>query len=143
MAKGRHLTLEQLDGEVWGEPTFPSHLVTTCHRLRKKPVSEFSVEDLRIMIGQKIGLEHLLPIAVECLEEEPFAHGDFYPGDLLRNVVRCGDEAFDKDPALARRFAAICERAAAQISVEMDLASKHLRSEMADDLTAFASRWSQ
>jgi hypothetical protein len=40
-------TLDELEGVVWGEPTFDSYLVTTCHRLRTKPVDEFSVEDLR------------------------------------------------------------------------------------------------
>ena len=56
-------TLDELEGVAWGEPTFDSYLVTTCHRLRTKPVDEFSVEDLRIMIGQQIGLPHLVPLA--------------------------------------------------------------------------------
>ena len=50
---------------------YDSYLVTTCHELRRKPIGTFSVEDLRIMIGQQIGVPWLLPIAVEVLEEEP------------------------------------------------------------------------
>lgn len=42
-------SLDQLEGVVWGEPSFDSHVVTTCHRLRTKPIDEFGVEDLRIM----------------------------------------------------------------------------------------------
>jgi CDI immunity proteins len=47
-------TLEQLENEVWGEPEFHSHLVLTCHSLRKKPIDQFTVEDLRIMLGQDV-----------------------------------------------------------------------------------------
>ncbi len=30
--------------------------VITCHKLRKKQLNNFDIEDLRIMIGQNIGL---------------------------------------------------------------------------------------
>ena len=61
----RNESLQQLEGEDWGEPNFDSHLVAECHRLRRIPLRDFSVEDLRIMIGQDIGLEHLAPLALE------------------------------------------------------------------------------
>jgi hypothetical protein len=35
------------------------------------------------MIGQNIGLEFLIPLAIELLRENPFIKGDYYPGDLL------------------------------------------------------------
>jgi len=83
-------TLDELEGVVWGPPTFDSSLVTTCHRLRTKPVQEFEIEDLRIMIGQKIGLEYLIPLALIRLEENPWAEGMMYEGDLLCASLRCG-----------------------------------------------------
>jgi hypothetical protein len=45
-------TIEQLEGQVWGESKYDSHVVTNSHRLRKKPIDQFSAEDLRFMIGQ-------------------------------------------------------------------------------------------
>ena len=42
----RGFTLEELEGVRWGEPESESHLVVTCHRLRKKPVDAFSVAEL-------------------------------------------------------------------------------------------------
>lgn len=86
----RSRTLDELDPPVWGEPTYDSYLVTTCHRLRRKPLTEFSTEDLRIMIGQGIGLRWLVPLALEVLEKDPLAAGDFYSGDLLAAVLRVG-----------------------------------------------------
>lgn len=66
MAQGfdRSKTLQELEQSDWGEPEFDSHLVTTCHRLRRVPLDQFTVEDLRIMIGQNIGLPFLVPMAV-------------------------------------------------------------------------------
>ena len=43
-------TLEQLDKEDWGKPPYDSHLVTTCYKLRKKPLRDFTTEDLRISV---------------------------------------------------------------------------------------------
>lgn len=87
----RRKCLQELEQADWGEPTCDSHLVTTVHRLRHQPLAEFSVEDLRIMIGQGISLPFLIPLAVEHLEEEPLAAGDLYPGDLLRAVLQVGE----------------------------------------------------
>ena len=80
-------TLEQIEGEIWPEPDFHSHLVTTCYALRKKPIDQFSVEDLRIMIGQNFGVSHLFLYALKVLRDNPLAAGDFYEGDLLKSVL--------------------------------------------------------
>jgi hypothetical protein len=55
MAKRRLQNLDTLEGDEWGPPTYDSYLVATCHRLRKKPIGAFTVEDLRILIGQDVG----------------------------------------------------------------------------------------
>ena len=62
-------SLEELEASDWGEPTYDSYLVTTIHRLRRVPLRQFSVEDLRIMIGQDIGLQYLVPLALEHLRK--------------------------------------------------------------------------
>jgi hypothetical protein len=83
-----------------GEPTYHSSLVIECHRLRKVPLKEFTTGNLRIMIGQKISLEYLLPLALEELGKDPFARGDFYRGDLLENVLKVPDEFWKRHPHL-------------------------------------------
>jgi hypothetical protein len=104
-------TLEQLEGVDWGEPECSSYLVTTVHRLRRKPVELFTVEDLRIMIGQSIGLEHLVPLALDILEKDCLAQGDFYPGDLACNVVRMDPSFLEARPELVPRIVAIARAA--------------------------------
>src|SRR5438046_2491656 len=107
-------TLEKLERLVWEEPNSDSHLVTTCHRLRKKPIDEFTVEDLRIMIGQKIGLPYLLPRAIAVLEREPLVDGDFYPGDLLANAIAC-NEWLQLHPELLARVVTVAGRAVTEL----------------------------
>ncbi len=95
-------TLNELEGVAWGEPEYHSHIVTTCHRLRRVPIGEFSIEDLRIMIGQQIGLLWLVPLGLVAVEADPLAEGDFYPGDLLRSLLRI-DRSFWQRHAVWRR----------------------------------------
>jgi hypothetical protein len=80
-------SLQELEGQDWGEPNYDSHLVKACHSLRRKPLGQFTVEDLRIMIGQGISLPILIPLAIERLEHEPLAAGDLFEGDLLAAVA--------------------------------------------------------
>ena len=76
-------TVENLENDFWGEPMDDSHLVLTCHRLRKKPLGDFETEDLRIMIGQNIGLKYFIPLAIDTLLDNVLAEGNLYEGDLL------------------------------------------------------------
>lgn len=104
------MTLDQLEGVTWGPATFDSGLATTCHRLRTKPLGEYDVEDLRIMIGQSIGLPWLLPLAIDRLEENPWASGDHYPGDLLK-MTAGAKFSWITQPDLRERLRAVIERA--------------------------------
>lgn len=85
----REKTLESLEKKVWPALSSDenSYLIKSCHALRKKQLQDFTTEDLRIMIGQAIGLYFLMPLAIETLTENLFAEGDMYEGDLLKNVL--------------------------------------------------------
>ena len=76
-------TLDELDPPAWPPSDLDAGLIATCHRLRRKPLDDFTAEDLRVMIGQRIATHILLPIAIRHLETEPLVSGDYYPGDLF------------------------------------------------------------
>lgn len=127
--------LSELERDARGVPVFDSHVVTECHRLRFVALKDFTIEDLRLMIGQNIGLDYLVPLALEHLETNPLIEGDFYPGDLLSNVIRVprsfwighsdlrlrlvpivetalhriGSTASDTDGSLTRKLNAFCD----------------------------------
>ncbi|MGW3917080.1 contact-dependent growth inhibition system immunity protein [Streptomyces sp. NPDC005070] len=50
-------------------------------------MGKLTVEDLRLLIGQDLGLAYLLPLALEVLRDDPMAEGDTYEGDLLSAVL--------------------------------------------------------
>ena len=121
-------TLDELEGVVWGPPNYDSYLVQTCHRLRTKPIGEFDTEDLRIMIGQNIGLPYLLPLALDLLEENPWAAGHMYPGDLLKMTAQA-DFPWKRRVDLQDRLRDILRRAVAAIP--------HLRFHDEDGMPSF------
>ena len=104
-------SLQELENKDWGEANFDSHLVKECHRLRRVPLKEFSVEDLRIMIGQNIGLEYLLPLALDKLRQNPLAEGHFYPGDLLVSVLQTESSFWSAHPTLKTEAKQIADEA--------------------------------
>ena len=104
-------SLQELENEDWGEPNFNSHLVEECHRLRRIPLKDFASEDLRIMIGQNIGLDYLVPIALEKLGQNPLAEGNYYPGDLLVSVLRAESNFWLAHPTLKMEAKRIADEA--------------------------------
>ena len=109
-------SLQELEGRDWGAPDHPSHLVSECHRLRRVPLADLTREDLRLLIGQEIGLGYLVPLALAQLAADPFAAGDFYAGDLLRAVVGAPDRFWADHPDLRRQASAIAATAVAQLA---------------------------
>ena len=62
-------------------------LIEKVNQIRKKKLSEYSIEDLRLCIRQNISLDHLIPIAIEHLEKDIFVEGDLFEGDLLKSIL--------------------------------------------------------
>ena len=136
----RNKSLQQLDGQDWGEPTYHSHLVTECHRLRRVPLRDFTVEDLRITIGQNIGLEYLVSLALEHLRDDPFAEGAYYPCDLLVSVLRSDAKFWQRHPELREQLVAIAERAIDLFPARPDIASKIVTNAVARAYSEFRER---
>ena len=120
-------SIEELEGERWPQPDFDSHLVRECHRLGKLQLRLFTVENLRIMLGQDIGSRYLVPIALGHLEADPLVAGDFYAGDLLCSVLSLPGEFWSANPELRVRAAAVAARAIDLASANDELPEKAIR----------------
>lgn len=83
----QYKTLEDLEKNTIDKPHHESYLATRCYELYKTTLNKFTTEDLRIMIGQQIGLNYLIPLAIDTLRHDLFAEGDYFEGDLLKNVL--------------------------------------------------------
>ena len=108
----REPTLQQLDGKDWGEPKpEDSRLVRECLRLRRVQLKKLTIEDLRLLIGQDISVDHLLPLALEILRLNPFAEGACYAGDLLVNVLGVSEGFWKQNRDWQTEFVSIGKRA--------------------------------
>jgi hypothetical protein len=95
------------------------------------------------MIGQNIGLPWLLPLALDRLEENPWAAGDMYPGDLL-TATASADFRWHTRTELHDRVRAVVARAIGEIpdlrhEVEdglpnLDVPGRELAAELAREL---------
>lgn len=61
----RDRSLQELERERWSAPSGDeTRLMATVRELRRKPIGGLTVEDMRLLIRQNVGLAHLLPLAV-------------------------------------------------------------------------------
>ena len=127
--------LSELEGIVWAEPDFDSHVVRESNRLRLVPLGELTVENLRLLIGQRIGLTYLVPLAIEHLEANPFVEGDYYPGDLLASVLGTSRGFWTTHGDLRLRMHGIVSYAASRFD-SIDLPD-NVRQKLAHQLNAF------
>lgn len=103
-------TLQELENSDWGDPNHgETTMIRKCLALRRKPISDFFDEDLRLMIGQQIGLNHLVPIALDVLEKNPHAGGDCFEGAMIEVLCRIDREWWAIHVTEATRFRAIIE----------------------------------
>ncbi|HVK25775.1 MAG TPA: contact-dependent growth inhibition system immunity protein [Actinokineospora sp.] len=104
-------SLQEIESDDWGDPaSATTRLSAEALRLRRTPVGDLSTEDLRLLIGQQIGLDTLIPIAARTLAVDPLTEGDLYPGDLLGAVLRVDPGFWARHPALRARIQEIVGR---------------------------------
>ena len=136
----RSRSLQQLGWQDWGEAAYDSHIVTECHRLRRVPLRDFKAEDLRITIGQNLGLEYLVPLALEQLQEDPFAEGAYFPGDLLVSVLGANGEFWRAHPDLREHAATVAERAISLFPTVPDIARQTVTNAVTRAFNEFRKR---
>ncbi len=115
-------TLDSVDPPAWGSaPPDATFLIKRCHELRTKPLRDFTVEDLRIMIGQQIALSRLVPLALDVLRSDPLAEGDYYPGDLLASVLRADAAVWEWSPDLTVEMRKLAENLRGRMDLDENL----------------------
>jgi hypothetical protein len=100
----RNKSIEELEENVWPEQDFNSHLVAQCHALRKKALKALTTEDIRLMVGQNIGLNYLIPEAINKLRENALTAGDYYEGDLLETVLNINNNFWNINSELSNQL---------------------------------------
>ena len=60
-------SLQQLDGRRSGEPTFDSHLVGECHRLRRVPLNQLRVEAMNSLALRPGSISYSIMVLISQL----------------------------------------------------------------------------
>lgn len=107
----KNKSLMELEGSDWTEPIYDSNLVTKCFELRRLPICNFTTENLRLMIGQEISLDYLIPLALEMLGDNVLSEGDLYCGDLLESMLRVNKNFWENNPMYKNDFEIILKNA--------------------------------
>lgn len=113
-------------------------MVARCHALRKVPLEKLAPGDCRVLIGQGIGTDYLVPIALTFVETDPLMEGDFYPGDLLLALFRVEADYWAKHPQLRTRLVRVAKQASSAITNFQDLLSSEKT--LLKDIDAYLSQ---
>lgn len=100
-------SIEALEHDIWEDSGFSSYVVQTSQTARKKPVSQLSNEEIRLLIGQKTGLKYLLPVAISILRENPLIEVTFFEGDLLLQLLRLSEADWAQNAEDLKQFQTI------------------------------------
>lgn len=102
-------SLQQLEKEFPNEilPEDKLPLLPREKDFSKILLKDFNNENLRFMINQGLGWKFLVPIAIEVLQENPFAEGGY--GNLLGSVLNVKDKFWQNNPSLYQKVEEILQ----------------------------------
>lgn len=103
----KELSIQEIENDYWKDIEYPTALIRKCYELRKKTIGQLDVNDLRVLISQSIGLNIVIPIALETLNDQILSEGDYYPGDLLHSVLGVPKEFWLENEDFAKQLVQI------------------------------------
>ncbi|SDF36230.1 hypothetical protein SAMN05216464_116118 [Mucilaginibacter pineti] len=113
--------LEKTYPDTLDEP--PTRLVKRCRELIKISLVEYTIEDLRLMVGQRFGLNYLVPLTIEKLQDNLFVEGELYEGDLLAAVLAIDINFWKQNPDLHKQIDLLIADGGDKLA-EMDISSE-------------------
>jgi hypothetical protein len=84
----RQKSLDDLEGIEGVAHSRATSAGQEANDFRRKPIGELSAAELRRAIVSRMGVQYLIPLAIERLEADPLAATVFAKGDLLLAVLR-------------------------------------------------------
>lgn len=100
-------SLNELGENDTKDSNFQSSLADRCAIACNKKLKDISSEELRMLIGQLIGLKYIVPLALSLLEEDPLCNAGLYRGDLLAIVLKIPSDFWKNNPPLNNRLSEI------------------------------------
>lgn len=100
-------TLERLTGDAsYSNPGFRSGLTLLIAAAWKKPLTELTCAQVRVLVGQRLGLQWLAAPVATFVRSSPGVECDLYPGDLTAAAFHACDDLLRHAPEETRAFLA-------------------------------------
>lgn len=129
------MTVNELEGVSPLGP-FPSSLTERIADVRKIPIGELDPSEARLLLSQHQGTTYVVPKALEFLEGDPWIQATFYPGDLLKAVLKLERVHWPPGSEWSRRIRAVVEAARTRV-YELPVADRNA------EVLALVNSWSQ
>ncbi len=133
MTNSRHdrsKSIEELSGYYWFAPDFHSNVVLKSHALRRKPLAELSLEDIRMGVMQQVGVSYLVPVALEAVEKDPFVESLNFEAEIALTLLNIPFEYWQAHPELRTRMQRVYERIEETKDTQDDYWLKHILPEI-------------
>ncbi len=114
----RKKSLNEIYGLEPMKPALNTYVLRTAARAMRLPLKDLSAEEIRLLIGQKVGLRYLLPLAIEILQKNPLKQASLFPGDLLEVCRRLEPADWHENPTELRAFRDILKAAESKTVTE-------------------------
>ena len=111
----RAKTLVQLKREKFRDFTWDFYPFPSGFYLRNVPLEKLTADDMWVLIRQAIGLDYLIVLALERLEENPLLKSRHAEGDLL-SAVLCADAlVWKRNPEYRERVTKLWSKVSVRI----------------------------
>ena len=114
-------------------PYDDSSVVQHMYYLFHTQARRWTVEDYRYLVGQKTGLDIILPKVFEILQHDIKVSGDFYDGDLLNSVLQINADFWKQHKDLYNTVCMLIKNNMEELSKMEYFTDK----ELLEDATAF------
>ncbi len=108
-------SIEDLENVIWPAPTILSYVAQTSFSIRHKSLRDLTDEDIRLGLEQQIGVDYLVPLAIQRLQVEPLVEARLYPGDLLQSLLDVPLSYWQRNPQIRDDVAALASAGFAHV----------------------------
>lgn len=131
-------TLNQLEGKDWGSaPNNAPPYVKEIYQLRSIPLVRLTAGDLTLLVRQNIGVEYILPLAIELLRKDPLILGRDVCGDLLSSVLRINNKYYNENHLFKQQVKKILEQVPNAMRKLDDIDRKYAKETLDESLPKF------
>ena len=114
-----------------------SGLIQGVHAVRRKLLRDFQPGDVRLCVGQGIGLSYLIPRALDILTNDPWIETEYFPGDLLRACIDVEASYWGGHAADRERMRSVLQKAAAAAAPDHEGIGRQERRDLEHGLRKF------